>query len=59
MEVALLLIYIIIMFLVSIFQTLFFGVEVKYKYTNIPDYKVGIIEHNLESTPIYDILSGE
>ena len=59
MEVALYGIYIIIMFLVSIFQTLFFGVGVEYKYKNIPDYKVGIIEHNLESTPIYDILSGE
>ena len=46
-----------VMVLVAFFQTIFFCL-LGYKNKNIPDYKVGIIEHNLESTPIYDILSG-
>ena len=30
-----------------------------YESKSIPDYKIQIIQHNLESTPIMDILSGE
>lgn len=30
-----------------------------YESKTIPDYKIQIIQHNLESTPIMDILSGE
>ena len=40
-------------------QTILTIIYLTYTYKNIPDYEVGIIEHNLESTPIYDILSGK
>ena len=40
-------------------QTILTIIYLTYTYKNIPNYKVGIIEHNLESTPIYDILSGK
>ena len=40
-------------------QTILTIIYLTYTYKNIPNYKVGIIEHNLESTPIYDILSGQ
>ena len=59
MEGTLFAFYILIMGMVSIFLTLIISLGVDYKYKNIPDYKVGIIEHNLESTPIYDILIGQ
>ena len=31
---------------------------IEYKTEYYPDYKMEIIQHNLESTPIFDILSG-
>ena len=48
-----------VMTLASVFQTIFIAVFVKYEIKKIPEYKVALIEHNLESTPIYDILIGE
>ena len=51
-------IYVIIMTTLLFIMTLVFPF-MNYKYKKIPDYKIGIIEHNIESTPIYDILSGK
>ena len=51
--------YPIILSMYLIIQGILIVFLVTYTYENIPDYKLGIIEHNLESTPIYDILSGE
>ena len=46
-----------IMYAFSIFGTLILSLYVQYKNEYYPDYKMEIIQHNLESTPIYDILS--
>ena len=47
------------MFSVLLIMTIWIPIGFNYKYKTIPAYKVGLIEHNLESTPIYDILIGE
>ena len=49
-----LVINIIIIFIPSLYLSL-----LKKKYNDIPNYKLGIIEHNIESTPIYDILTDD
>ena len=41
----------------SFFGTIILSIFVQYKNEYYPDYKIEIIQHNLESTPIYDILS--
>ena len=51
--------YMMFMFIVLLIMTIWIAAGFKYKYKTIPAYKVGLIEHNLESTPIYDILIGE
>ena len=49
--------FIVIMFLFSLAGTIILSIFVEYENENYPDYKMEVIQHNLESTPIYDILS--
>ena len=51
--------YTFFMFIVLLIMTIWIAAGFKYKYKTIPSYKVGLIEHNLKSTPIYDILIGD
>ena len=51
--------YTVFMFSVLLIMTIWIPIGFNYKYKTIPAYKVGLIEHNLESTPIYDILIGD
>ena len=52
--------YVIIMFIyISVAASLVCALSGVYESKTIPDYKIQIIQHNLESTPIMDILSGE
>ena len=52
--------YFVISFSFSIFGILIISLILPYKkYSEIPFYKIATLKHNLESSPLFDILSDE
>ncbi len=52
--------YIYFSFAFSVYVTIFITLILSYKnYQEIPFYKIATLKHNLESSPIFDILSDE